>query len=385
MQQGLTTTAKKSIVLLGGGHSHIEVIRQLAINPIANVEVTLISEDQHTPYSGMLPGLIAGHYNFSDCHIDLAALCQWAKVQFIKTRATAIDANTNVVSCSNGAAVFYDVLSINTGSQPKLNAIAGASFGHAVKPIKSFITQWERWLTAQQSNTDSTPNVAVVGGGAAGIEVILAISHRLKALNIEVKLSLICAADSLLSGHNRRVQTLITKHLAAANIAVFYNSAVTAATATGITINNNKELLSDLTVWAVNAQAKPWLANTELSCNKDGFIDVDSNLRSTSHRNVFASGDTINFVSQTLPKAGVYAVRQGPIIDNNIRALIKPASTKLLIYKPQQQFLSLLTTGGKHAILSRGALCLSGKWVWRWKNKIDSNFVDRFNPPNTVN
>ena len=385
MQQGLTTTTKKSIVLLGGGHSHIEVIRLLAVNPLANVDVTLISEDQHTPYSGMLPGLIAGHYSFHDCHIDLAALCQWAQVQFIKTQATAIDDNTKVVSCSNGAAIFYDVLSINTGSQPKLNDIVGASFGHAVKPIKSFITQWESWLTAQQSNTDSTPNVAVVGGGAASIEVILAISHRLKSLNIGVKLSLICAAESLLPSHNRKVQTLITKQLAAANIAVSYNSAVTAATAAGITIDNNKELLSDFTVWAVNAQAKPWLANTELSCNEDGFIDVDSNLRSTSHRNVFASGDTINFVSQRLPKAGVYAVKQGPILSNNIRAMINPARTKRLIYKPQQQFLSLLTTGEKHAILSRGALCLSGNWVWRWKNKIDSDFVNRFTPPNKVN
>ena len=152
-----------------------------------------------------------------------------------------------------------------------------------------------------------------------------------------------------------------------------------------MTINNNKELLSDFTVWAVNAQAKPWLANTDLSCNEDGFINVDSNLRSTSHHNVFSSGDTINFVSQTLPKAGVYAVRQGPILSNNIRAMTNPASTKLLIYKPQQQFLSLLTTGEKHAILFRGALCLSGNWVWRWKNKIDSNFVNRFTPPNKAN
>lgn len=385
MQQGPTTTTKKSIVLLGGGHSHIEVIRQLAINPLANVDVTLISEDQHTPYSGMLPGLIASHYSFHDCHIDLAPLCQWANVQFIQTRATVIDASENSVSCSNGATLFYDVLSINTGSQPKLNAILGASFGHAVKPIKSFITEWESWLVAQQSNTDSIPNVAVVGGGAASIEVILAISHRLKALNIEVKLSLICAANSLLSSHNRKVQTLIKKHLAAANIAVSYNSAVTAATTTGMTINNNKESLSDFTVWAVNAQAKPWLANTELSCNEDGFINVDSNLRSTSHHNIFAAGDTINFVNQALPKAGVYAVRQGAIISNNIRSAINPNSTKLQKYKPQRHFLSLLTTGDRHAILSRGILCFSGDWVWRWKNKIDNDFVSRFSPPNKVN
>lgn len=385
MQQGLTTTTKRSIVLLGGGHSHIEVIRQLAINPLANVEVTLISDDQHTPYSGMLPGLIAGHYNFSDCHIDLAVLCQWAKIQFMQTYATAIDPNSNLVSCSNGTDISYDVLSINTGSQPNLNNILGARFGHAVKPIKSFIADWESWLTTQQSNTDSIPNVAVVGGGAASIEVILAIRHRLKELHIDAKLSLICAAENLLLSHNKKVQALIKTCLANANVMVYYNSAVTAATMSGITINSRKTLSSDFTVWAVSAQAKPWLANTMLSCNQDGFINVDSNLRSTSHHNIFAAGDTINFVNQTLPKAGVYAVRQGAVISNNIRSTIHSTKTKLQPYKPQQRFLSLLTTGDKHAILSRGSLSLSGSWVWRWKHKIDSDFVNRFTPPNKVN
>jgi pyridine nucleotide-disulfide oxidoreductase family protein len=384
MQQVLTKT-KKSIVLLGGGHSHIEVIRQLAVNPIANVQVTLVSEDLQTPYSGMLPGLIAGHYNFNECHINLAALCQWAKVAFIQASATAIDADNNAVSCSNGNTVSYHVLSINTGSQPNLNNIFGANFGHPVKPIKLFIADWESWLASQRGNNSLMPSLAVVGGGAAGIEVILAIKQRLKTLKIDAKLSLICGANRLLASHNKRVQKQFEKHFAAESIAVYYNSIVTSATASAIIVNNEKELLSDFTVWAVNAQAKPWLANTSLACNGDGFINIEPTLCSISHSNVFAAGDTINFVSQTLPKAGVYAVRQGPVLSNNIRSLIEPTKTKMQIYTPQQQFLSLLTTGGKHAILSRGLLCLSGSWVWHWKNKIDSDFVKRFMPPNKNN
>jgi selenide,water dikinase len=384
MQQVLATT-KKSIVLLGGGHSHIEVIRQLAISPIANVRVTLISEDLQTPYSGMLPGLIAGHYSFNECHIDLAALCQWAKVAFIQARATTIDADNNLVSCSSGNTVAYHVLSINTGSQPNLNNILGASFGHPVKPIKSFITEWEHWLATQQENTSSMPSIAVVGGGAAGIEVILAIKHRLKNLKIDAKLNLICGANKLLASHNKKVQTLFGKHLAAESVAVYYNSNVTSATKSAITIDHETELSSNFTVWTVNAQAKPWLANTSLSCNEDGFINIDQTLSSTSHRNVFGAGDTINFVGQALPKAGVYAVRQGPILSNNIRSLIDPTNTTMQLYTPQKKFLSLLTTGGKHAILSRGLLCLSGNWVWYWKKKIDSGFVNRFTPPNKNN
>ena len=173
---------KRNLCLIGGGHSHVRVIKQLGMHPIASVKMTLISNDRLTAYSGMLPGLIAGHYTFNDCHIDIGRLCQWAGIQFIRSAVQQIDPLTKKIFCHAHTPLSYDLLSLNIGSQPALNDISGALvYGHPVKPIKQFLLNWHRWLDSAQSS-NRTQHIVIIGGGAAGIEILLAMQYKFRSL-----------------------------------------------------------------------------------------------------------------------------------------------------------------------------------------------------------
>lgn len=203
---GLTQT-NKDLLLIGGGHSHLIAIKQLAMKPLTGVRITLISSDTMTPYSGMLPGLIAGHYSYEDCHVDLRILCQWAGIKFIHCKVTHIDPSLKQINCQDNLLLHYDILSINVGAQPALPSIPGASiYGCPVKPIKQFLQQWQHWLTTQ-SRSSRVRRIVIVGGGAAGIEILLALHYRIaKTTSICAQFTLICADSHILKSYNKKVQ-----------------------------------------------------------------------------------------------------------------------------------------------------------------------------------
>lgn len=373
------TLHKKDLRLVGGGHSHITVIKELGMSPIPGIRVTLISNNTLTPYSGMLPGLIAGHYTFEDCHIDLRKLCQWAGVQFICSEVQHIDPLTKQVHCHQYPSLRYDLLSINIGSQPALNEIENANIhGHSIKPVKQFLQNWHQWLDSAQIFRQPK-RIAVIGGGAAGIEILLAMHYKLRSTtSIHADFTLICADQHILPSHNERVQAFFKHHLQTLGISIICGKHVVSVTEHQLTLNDNTMLHYDFSAWAIHAGSQRWLAKSGLQCDDRGFIQVDQYLRSISHPDIFAAGDSAAFVPAPLPKAGVYAVRQGPILAKNIVAQLE--NRHLLPFKPQQHFLSLLTTGDRYAVASRGPLFARGKWVWFWKNHIDRTFMARFNP-----
>ncbi|MDP1573382.1 MAG: selenide, water dikinase SelD [Coxiellaceae bacterium] len=372
---------KKDLVLIGGGHSHVAVIKQWGMKPLPAIRVTLVSDDTYTPYSGMLPGLIAGHYSIDDCYIDLRKLCQWAGIRFIRSAVSHLDLVTKEIVCHQYPSLRYDLLSINIGSQPALHTISGAlSYGYAVKPVSKFLSHWHQWLNSvPTTNTNQPQNIIVVGGGAAGIEVLLAMHYHLQN-NTQIKANfiLICSDKNILASHNKRVQNFFHNYLSILGIKIITENKVTSATANQLLLNSGKSLDADFIAWAVNAGAQSWLADSGLNCDSKGFIQVDKFLRSISHPEVFAAGDSAAFTPTPLPKAGVYAVRQGSVLTDNLIATLKQRS--LRPYKPQHHFLSLLTTGRRHAVASRGPLFIEGKWVWYWKNYIDRRFMARFSP-----
>ena len=374
---------KKDLRLIGGGHSHIVVIKKLGMKPIPGVRVTLVSKDTHTPYSGMLPGLIAGHYSFNDCHIDLRKLCQWANIQFIRSTVKHLDPIAKEIICHQYPSLRYDLLSINIGSQPALDTIKGAlTHGHAVKPIEKFLSDWYQWLESADA-LNRPHHIVVIGGGAAGVEILLAMHYRLSnTTSINAHFTLICADKNILASHNSRVQKYFQNHLHALGIKIMTGKKVHAATAHQVLLDDDTTLDTDYIAWAINAGSQSWLAESRLQCDDKGFIQVDQYLRSISHPDVFAVGDSAAFIPTPLPKAGVYAVRQGPILAKNLIAVLQQRTLKP--FKPQHRFLSLLTTGKCHAVVSRGPLFASGKWVWHWKNHIDRTFMTRFNPPPMV-
>jgi selenide,water dikinase len=375
---------KKDLRLIGGGHSHIAVIKKLGMNPISGLRVTLISNNTLTPYSGMLPGLIAGHYTFEDCHIDLRKLCQWAGVQFICSEVQHIDLLARQIYCHQYPSLRYDLLSINVGSQPALDEIKNASaYGHPIKPVKQFLQNWHQWLESAQISRQSK-RIIVIGGGAAGVEILLAMHYKLcNTTSIHADFTLICADQHILSSYNERVQAFFKHHLQMLGIRIICGKQVVSVTEHQLTLNDNTTLNYDFSAWAIHAGAQTWVAESGLKCDDSGFIQVDQYLRSISHPDIFAVGDSAAFMPTPLPKAGVYAVRQGPILAKNIVAQLE--NRHLLPFKPQRHFLSLLTTGDRYAVASRSTLFARGKWVWVWKNHIDRTFMARFNPQPMAN
>lgn len=368
----------KEIVLAGGGHAHVLLIRQWGMQPIPGVRVILVSPDPNTPYSGMLPGLIAGHYRVDEIHIDLVRLCQWAGVRFIRTEVTGLDTDTRMVHLSDRPSLAFDVLSLDTGSTPNHDIPGVAEHAIPVKPIAGF---WQRWqdLLEHLKQSDKAPTVAVVGGGAGSVEIILAMAWAClhdPELATKPRFHLVSQAQQLLPGYPRKVQQQVELACAGLDIRIHTGFTVTNVHNDRLAGESGNFLEADHVFWCTQAAAPDWPRLAGLACDDGGFIKVNDHLQSTSHPAIFAAGDMAHMVNTPRPKAGVYAVRQAPVLyDNLCRWLL---GRPLKNYKPQDKFLSLLALGGKTAAGNWGWLSLSGNWVWRWKNRIDKRFMAQF-------
>jgi len=366
----------KRLVLLGGGHTHVEVIRRFGMAPPADTHILLISADRYTMYSGMLPGFVAGHYQFDDCHIDLEALCQTAHVEFRVSRAQDLDLRTRRVQCSDGTVVAYDVLSINIGATPQADSIAGA-LEHAlpVKPLWRFLESWEEIRRAARA-VNRPMTIAMVGGGAGGVELLLALHCRLCAdcdAGARPAFHLLTDAPSILPDHSPRVRRKFERIFFERHVAVHVRSRVTRIEACMLHREHGAPIRVDHTVLATTASAPRWIATSGLRTDARGFVLVSKALQSLSHSDVFSAGDIANLHDGVLPKSGVYAVRQGPPLTENLRRAL--SGRPLIAYAPQKAALALISTGGRYAVASWRSLAFEGEWIWRWKDRIDRRFV----------
>jgi selenide, water dikinase len=369
----------RDIVLVGGGHSHVVALKSFAMKPMAGVRLTVICTDTHTPYSGMLPGYVAGHYDYDDVHIDLGKLCAFAGARLYKAQVTGIDRVAKKVLCQGRPSVDYDVLSINIGSSPQVHSVPGANqYAIPVKPIAQFN---ERWL-ALLASSESPLNVAVVGGGAGGVELLLAMQHRIK----NASFSLFTEGAAILPTHHQAVQKRFMQVLADRGVSVHLNTPVTQLTMQGSShqLHSKTEQFSfDEVMWVTQAGGAAWLAGTGLALDPRGFIEVNDGLQSTTDANIFAAGDIAHMVNHKLEKAGVFAVRQGMPLAENLRRSVQGVALKP--YRPQRRWLALISTGDKQAVASRGAfwgfiarLGVGSSQLWRWKDWIDQRFMRRF-------
>lgn len=366
----------KRLLLIGGGHSHVEVIRRWGLAPEPDVAVTLISPDRHTPYSGMLPGYIAGHYSHADCHIDLDAVCAQAGVTRIGASVGAVDFAARIARCSHAPDQPFDVLSIDTGSTPMLAPIPGAErHGIAVKPVAQFLDLWAQLREA--AGTAPRPlQVVVVGAGAAGVEVVLAMQHRIAGDGGRATFTLIGDGPTILGVHPRGVQQRFMAILQHQGISVRLDTAVERVAAGSLLLRGGERLAFDEVIWVTGAAAPAWPRASGLQTDAAGFIAVDTHLQSLSHPGVFAAGDIASMQDTPRPKSGVYAVRQGPPLTENLRRALR--GEPLVEYHPQARALALISAGDRYAVASYGPFALSGAWVWRWKDRIDSAFMQRY-------
>jgi selenide,water dikinase len=375
-------TTLRDLVLIGGGHSHVEVLRRLARSTLPGVALTVISRERLTPYSGMLPGLIAGHYSPAEMHIDLAPLCAGAGAQLVAGSVTGLDLSTGVVRHDSGSPIKFDVLSINTGSAPALAAIEGADVvGVPVKPISQFLPRWNVLLEQLVKTRSDARQIAVVGGGAGGVELALAVHYRLVIVeNLSgVKIDVLEATDQLLHGYNPAVRRRISRILAARGIRVHTGCRIIAAEPGLLRTDTGADVCARHVLWVTPGAAPPWLAGTGLALDDAGFIRTNASLQSFSHSQVFAAGDVASMDAHALPKAGVFAVRQGPVLAENISRFLQ--GRRQVPYRPQANYLSLISTGDRRAVASWQSLAAEGGWVWHWKDLIDRRFVRRFSMP----
>jgi selenide,water dikinase len=354
----------KRLILLGGGHAHLFVLEAFARQPPA-VEVLLITPDALTPYSGMMPGVIAGHYRHRQACVDLQPLAGRAGCALKLDAAVSLDASNRCIHLASGETIGYDLLSIDTGSTPVVPDVPGAArHGHPVKPISALFERWQA--------SGSAPAAAVVGAGAAGVEIVMALRHR----RPDMSCTLIDRSPRILAGLPDRLATAVMRELTRQQIDVVTGAHLAQIDAERLLLQDGRTVTSEFTVWTTGAAAAGWLRESGLALDGRGFITTLPTLQSASHPEVFAAGDVATMIDVPRPKSGVFAVRAGqPLAANLLHAI---AGEPLLPWKPQASALMILACGRRHAIASRGNWVIRGDWVWRWKDHIDRSFMRRF-------
>lgn len=370
----------KDIVLLGGGHTHTLVVKKWGMNPLPGIRLTLVSQDVLTPYSGMLPGYIAGHYTREETHIDLARLCRWSGVRFIEATASGVDLENDALSLKGRPQLAYDLLSIDTGSTPDVGSVPGAA-KHTipVKPVHRFEEKWLALLERINSNNVSAGNplsIGVVGAGVGGLELLLALDHALSQQSTAVQLHWFVRGDQPLRTQPASVAKRVLDACQERGIQVHSQFDVAAVKPDRVVAGDGTQVALDEVLWVTAARAPDWPAASGFQTDAAGFICVNQSLQSLSRPNVFAAGDIASLPAPGVAKAGVFAVRQAPVLFENLRRAI--CNKPLRVYRPQKHFLTLISLGKQQAIATRNGFALHGVWAWRWKDWIDRQFMNKF-------
>jgi selenide,water dikinase len=372
------------LVFIGGGHSHAIALKLFAMNPLAGVRLTLITDVSHTPYSGMLPGHVAGFYSFDETHIDLRRLAQFAGAQFYLDRAIGLDLKSNKVICANRPPVAFDYLSIDIGSTPETNLTPGASkYAIPAKPVPQFLLAWNRVVETVTNHPEKAIAIGIIGGGAGGVELALNMQSRLQKIlkkarqaKTNLTIHLFHRSRTLLSRHNRWVSQRVKQILLDRGIYLHLQETVSEILPDKVICRAGLLIECDRIFWVTQASAPDWIKASNITTDSQGFILVNQTLQSVSHPYVFATGDIATMQAHSRPKAGVFAVRQGQPLFENLQRII--LGIKLKSYLPQKRYLSLIGTGNKSAIASWGTLGWESSLLWRWKDKIDRKFMHRF-------
>ncbi|MEX1234354.1 MAG: selenide, water dikinase SelD [Roseovarius sp.] len=365
----------RDLVLIGGGHAHALVLRKWGMRPLPGARLTLIDPNPKAPYTGMLPGHIAGHYPREALDIDLGRLARFAGARLIVGHACGIDRATRRVQVDGRPDIAYDVLSIDIGITSAPMTLTGFdAHGIAAKPLGPFADRWQTFVEDVRSGAIDA-NCAILGGGVAGVELALAMHHRLSQVTPHPCVHVIDTSDAL-TGVAPATARILCARMKAVGIVLIEQADIAEITHDSVELEDGASIPAALTVAAAGARPWPWLARTGLAL-ADGFITVDAYLRSVDDGAIFAAGDCTHLRHAPRPKAGVYAVRAAPSLLDNLRSALMGAVPKRR-FEPQKQYLKLVSLGEKDAVADRGALGLSLPGLWRWKDCIDQRFMQKF-------
>ncbi|SCY43943.1 selenide, water dikinase [Nitrosospira sp. Nl5] len=364
----------RELVLIGGGHTHALLLRKLGKKPLADVRLTVISDVEHAAYSGMLPGHISGFYRQTEIQIDLRRLCHFAGAGFIHAKVSGLDLKRKqVLLADDSAPVSVDLVSINIGGTPHMNDVAGAEqWAIPAKPVQHLLSGWERAKAATQ-NSANPLQIILVGGGAGGVELALAMHSQLRS---NAKIVIVHGEKHLLPGHNICVQHIFSKLLQERKLTVIPDATVVEVMPTSVRLKDGRSLAADFVFWVTQVAPPRWLTECGLDTTPEGFIRVKPTLQTINYPWIFAAGDVAAIECQKLPKSGVYAVRMANPLGDNLRAHL---SGRLLgDYKPQRHTLSLIGTADRRAVASYCYLAGHSRLFWWWKDWIDRRFMRQF-------
>ncbi len=359
----------RDLVLIGGGHTHALVLRKWGMNPLPGARVTIINPGPTAPYSGMLPGYVAGHYRRDELDIDLVKLARFAGARIILGAVNGLDPARRVVHVSGHLPVSFDVASVNVGITSDMPALPGFA-EHAVpaKPLGQFAARWADYL-----KTPGPASVAVIGGGVAGVELVMAMAHALRAQGRDARVALIDNATALTATGPKAGET-IRQAMESLGIAIFENASIRQIGKDYVELEDGRHIPAAFVTGAAGARPYDWIAETGLEM-QGGYIRVDAHLQS-SHPLIFAAGDCAHLSDNPRPKAGVYAVREAPVLFDNLRAAL--GAGRMRRYVPQKDYLKLISLGRKSALAEKLGTSFSGPLMWNWKSHIDQKFMNRF-------
>ena len=367
---------EKRVVLLGAGNAHVQVVNWWRMQPVPGVQLSLVNNTLTVPYSGMLPGCIAGQYSEEEITIDVGRLCAAAAVELVPATASSIDPAKRQLHLEGRPPLSYDILSLNVGSRPLVpKHRLPDDKALSLKPLHTLldrIGEAEKRLRAM----DGPVRVVLVGSGAGGFEIGLALHRRWAGLG-SVSLEILGAGDRVLPASPRALSRLAERVLRERGVGFRAGARVVGGDDGALHLESGETVACDLCVWATAATPLDILARSGLERDERGFLRAHATLQSVSVPEIFAAGDCVSLVSAPeLPRAGIFSVREGPILWENLRSAV--AGRPPRSYRPQSLYLFLLNTADGRAIMRYGHVAARGRWAFRWKNRIDRRWMRNF-------
>ncbi len=370
----------RDLLLIGGGHAHALLLKMWGMSPLPGVRLTLVNPDPTAPYTGMLPGFVAGHYGRDDVEIDLVKLARFAGARLILGHVEGLDLKAGRARVAGRPDIAFDIASLDIGiASGRPQTVDGETALWPAKPMSRFAQAWVSHIEAVATGTRPA-TAAVIGGGVGGVELAMAMHHRLTSLSPNARVTLIEAADQILPAAPPRLRRTLARKLKDLQIDLHTGSKVDRVQGTCAHLANGQTVEAAFFASVAGALPAPWLEQTGLSL-KDGFVRVDRTLRSVSHDTLFAVGDCAHMDQTPRPKAGVFAVRQAPVLFANLQAALSGGS--LRPFRPQRDYLKLISLGAKAATAEKWGVSLSLPGLWAWKDQIDQRFLERLRPPST--
>jgi len=372
-----TSRNQHRLVLVGGGHSHVEVLRAWARRPMPGVHLSMVTDGPRAVYSGMVPGLVAGQYRFDEIEIDVERLARRAGAAWIEAQVTGLDASARRIRVRDAPPIDYDTASFDVGSTVAGLDLPGVA-AHALptRPIGEFARRAD--AVVHRARARPGLRLVVVGAGAAGVEIACAFRGRFDRLGLrEASVALLERGPRVLPGYPPAAARRIEGHARARGIEIRCRAGVARAEPDRLVLEGGESVRCDALVWVAGPASLPLFDGSGLARDARGFVQVRATLQAAARDEVFAAGDCASLLTEpALPRAGVHAVRQGPVLAQNLAARV--GGRPLAAYRPQRDFLSLLNLGNGRAVATKWGLAAEGAWAWRLKDAIDRRFVRRY-------